>query len=101
MKSARRLALAALLCLPVMLASAMAFADSFELSDPANEMYQEWQEEEKEYKEEAAASKDAVCAVDLDNGMCSCVDPETEEVLPLSRDACLDIVAEAAAAAAD
>lgn len=93
MRQSCRFALATLLWLPMTLVS----AETFELSDPANEMYQEWQEEKKEM-EAQSDDRDAVCAVDLDTGVCSCVDAHSEEVMLLSREECLDLVSEAAAA---
>lgn len=86
----KHLASIAVLCLLAGLAN----ADTFELSDPANEMY----EEEKTRKEQQAQDEvptmklpagNVLCTVDTSSGSCSCIDKELARKLPLSQQECV------------
>jgi len=75
-------------------------ADTFELSDPANEMY----EEQKAQKEPLEPSKphqmqlpvwNALCSIDTATGSCSCIDKNLARKLSMSQEECVDQVLKA------
>ena len=76
------------------LLASLAHADTFELSDPANEMY----EEEKARKEQPARGEstpvqapagDTLCTIDTANGNCSCIDKKLARKLSISQEDCV------------
>ena len=88
----KRLVLLFALCLPAALAS----GDTFELSDPANEILEEKLADEERLKNEAevehAPVENALCTVDVTTGDCSCIDKEKAKQLSMTRGACVDLV---------
>jgi len=93
-----RTALIILLCL----LAGLARADTFELSDPAADM---WKQKDAPAKEQAEqppqqAPEDGMrCTVDVDNGDCFCIDKQSARRLSMSSQACAALVREALAAA--
>jgi hypothetical protein len=82
------------------LLTGLAQADTFELSDPANEMY----EEEKARKERLARGESApmqtaagniLCTIDTTNGSCTCIDKEMAKKLSISQQDCVNQVRKA------
>jgi len=90
----QRLALIALLCLP----AGLACAGTFELSDPANEMYEdqqakgEWEEPPYEPEPRPAVSDNTLCSVDMATGACTCIDKELAKKLSMTHEECVDRV---------
>ena len=86
----KHFALIALLCL----AAGAAQGDTFELSDPANEMLEEKQDPETqqwtfgESGTSAEGLKNALCTVDTETGDCSCIDQKFAKKLALTREEC-------------
>ena len=90
-----RFAWIASLCL---LAGSVA-AGTFELSDPANEMYKEQQAQDVAEPEARAvfaptpeATGDILCTVDTANGDCGCIDREMAKKLSMTQKECVDRV---------
>ena len=87
----------ALIALLVLLAGT-AWGNTFELSDPANEMLQEKQvREEQQPVEDRPAAKpeisgDVLCSVYLDTGDCSCIDRDQARKLSITQEDCADRV---------
>ena len=92
----QRFALIALLCL----SAGLARAGTFELSDPANEMYEEqqakgeWQEAPYEAEPRPAVSDNTLCSVDMATGACTCIDKELAKKLSMTREECVARVME-------
>jgi hypothetical protein len=84
----------AMLCMTV----GLAHADTFELSDPANEVMKEVQDPEAQVWTlgESAAGiaplKNALCTVDTETGDCSCIDQKHAKKLSLTREECVSEV---------
>jgi hypothetical protein len=68
-----------------------AHGTTFELSDPANEMYREQEEKEKE-RAAKLLEANAFCSIDPDSDECSCIDRESGRALSLTWDQCIDRV---------
>lgn len=81
-------------------------ADTFELSDPANEMHAEWEAEQAkkqreadrrileeieraEREAEAAKNADIFCTVDNVTSRCFCIDRNTVRTVELPQDDCM------------
>lgn len=67
-------------------------ADTFELSDPAAEIYQEQQnppEKPKEPEKDAIVIEELFCAVDETDGKCWCVHKETAKVVVIEHEQCI------------
>lgn len=86
----RSFAIIVLLC-----AAALAQAGTFELSDPANEMLQEEEQQldaSQAARDEPAASPvklgDSLCTVDTSSGACSCIDKKMARKMSLSQEQC-------------
>lgn len=97
-----RLALIVSLCL----LAGLACADTFELSDPANEMWEEKQPvAEPEPRLDSGLQPaqeplgDTLCSVDTSNGACTCIDTVNARKLPLTQEACVDRVLQSLKAA--
>ncbi|MGD8580496.1 MAG: hypothetical protein PVI46_14270 [Lysobacterales bacterium] len=89
-----RLTSITLLCL----LAGTAFAGTFELSDPANEMYEEQHaqpEPPAEPPSDAELAKSMRCTVDLENGECFCIEKTSAKKAPISQTACAAMVREA------
>jgi hypothetical protein len=95
-----RLTSITLLCL---LAGAV-FAGTFELSDPATEMYEE-QHAPPEPPAEPPGSEELAksmrCTVDLDTGECFCIEKASAKKASISQVACAAMVQEALKTKAD
>jgi hypothetical protein len=80
----------AMLCLT----AGLAHGDTFELSDPANEILEEKQDPEAqvwtlgESDTSTAPLKNALCTVDTETGDCSCIDQKFAKKLALTREEC-------------
>ena len=89
----------------LVLLSGMVHADTFELSDPANEMHAEWEAEREakqreadqriieeieraEQEAEAIEKADIFCAVDSATGRCFCIDRTTVRTVTLPQEEC-------------
>lgn len=92
----QRFALTALLCL---LAGA-AFAGTFELTDPAAEIYKE-QNAPPEPPPEPRPNQNMRCSVDLDTGECFCIEKASAKKVPMSQSDCAAKVHDALKAAED
>jgi hypothetical protein len=71
------------------LLAALAHADTFELSDPAAEMYQdrkEWDERNAEKERQ----RTAVCTYDAEADNCYCIDREKGQPVAMEREECLE-----------
>jgi hypothetical protein len=68
-------------------------AGTFELSDPAAEIYKEQQTppESKQAEEKLQIVDELFCAVDEKEGKCWCVHKETAKVVALEHEQCLDL----------
>ena len=66
-------------------------ADTFELSDPAAEIYEKQQNppEHKEPEKETIVLEELFCAVDATDGKCWCVHKETAEVVVIEQEECV------------
>ena len=90
----KHLVLIASLCL----AASFGHADTFELSDPANEILEEKQDPEAqqrtlgESETSPARLKNALCTVDTETGACSCIDQKHARKLTLTREECVSQV---------
>jgi hypothetical protein len=73
------------------LLTGVAVASTFELSDPANEIYQEKQAPE-EPEPSLEPSGNILCTIDTGTGECSCIDQEQAKKLTLTRDECVERV---------
>jgi len=73
------------------LLTGMAVASTFELSDPANEIYQQEQAPE-EPEPSWEPSGNILCTVNTGTGECSCIDKEQAKKLTMTRDECVDRV---------
>jgi hypothetical protein len=88
--SMKHFALIALLCL----AAGAAQGDTFELSDPANEVFEEKPDPEAQHwtfdepGTTAKGLKNALCTVDTETGDCSCIDQKFAKKLALTREEC-------------
>ena len=80
----------------IALASALAGpagADTFELSDPANEMNQPPRAEDRSEPESVAdLAENSLCTVDTASGACSCIDKVKARKLAMTQQACADRV---------
>jgi hypothetical protein len=80
----------------IALASALAGpagADTFELSDPANEMNQPPRAEERSEPESVTdLAENLLCTVDTASGACSCIDKVQARKLTMTQQACADRV---------
>jgi hypothetical protein len=80
------------------LTAGLGHADTFELSDPANEMLKEEQVAEEvpstfgASKTSAGQLKNALCTVDTETGACSCIDQKQAKKLALTREECVSQV---------
>ena len=95
-----RTALIILLCL----LAGLARADTFELSDPANEMYEEDHappEPPAEQPTESEPTQNMRCTVDLDTGECFCIEKASAKKVQMSRATCAAKVEEALTGVAD
>jgi hypothetical protein len=95
-----RLTLITLLCL---LAGAAA-ADTFELSDPANEMYEQDHappEPPATPPGESESTQSMRCTVDLDTGECFCIEKVSATKVQMSQAMCAAKVEKALTGAAD
>ena len=89
----------------LVLLAGMVHADTFELSDPANEMHAEWEAEREakqreedqrileeieraEQEAEAVKKADIFCATDSATGRCFCVDRDTVRTVTLPQEEC-------------
>lgn len=79
-------------------------ADTFELSDPANEMLQPPQaEDDSEYgsgsgtgsEDARELAENSLCTVDTVSGACSCIDKVKARKLPMTQQECADQVRQA------
>ena len=68
-------------------------AGTFELSDPAAEIYEELQNppEQQEPAKEPIVVEEIFCAVDEKEGKCWCVHKETAKVVALEHEQCVDL----------
>jgi len=84
------------------LLAGLAQADTFELSDPANEMYAEQKAREEQRAQEDSEPAQAVapapvpaptgntlCTIDTENGACTCIDKALARKLSLSQEECV------------
>jgi len=84
----------------LLLMAGLAQADTFELSDPANEMYEDQKaREEQRVREEfepmeepPAPTGNTLCTIDTDNGACSCIDKVLARKLSLSQEECVALI---------
>lgn len=89
----------------LVLLAATSYADTFELSDPANEMHAEWEAEQEakqreadqriieeieraEREAEAAKTADIFCAIDTATDRCFCIDRNTVRTVDLPQEEC-------------
>lgn len=70
------------------LLAAGAHAGTFELSDPAAEMYEENRESE-ERQAELERQRTAVCTLDAETDHCYCIDREKGRPVPMEREECI------------
>jgi len=70
------------------LVAGISHAGTFELSDPAADMYKE-REEWDEREAELQRQKNAVCTLDAKTDRCYCIDREHGQPVPMERDECL------------
>jgi len=88
----------------LLLTAGLAQADTFELSDPANEMYAEQQAREEQRAQEESELTQApapapapvpvttgntLCTIDTENGACTCIDKALARKLSLSQEECV------------
>ena len=72
--------------------------NTFELSDPANEMVQEEQAREQQPPAQnppatkPTISGDVLCSVDTDSGDCSCIDRDKAKKLSIAQEDCAALV---------
>jgi hypothetical protein len=68
-------------------------AGTFELSDPATEIYEEQQNppEQQEPAKEPVVVDEIFCAVDEKEGKCWCVHKETAKVVTMEHEECVDL----------
>ena len=68
-------------------------ADTFELSDPAAEIYEKQQNppKQKEPTQELSVVDKLFCAVDEEEGKCWCVHTETAKVVTIEHEECVII----------
>ncbi|MGD2130307.1 MAG: hypothetical protein PVJ17_13470 [Lysobacterales bacterium] len=95
-----RLTSITLLCL----LAGTAFAGTFELTDPANEMYEEEHAPPKPPAEPPAESEPTQnmrCTVDLDTGECFCIEKASAKKVQMSQATCAAKVKEALTGVAD
>jgi hypothetical protein len=89
----KRFALIVLAGLLAAMLGGPAGADTFELSDPANEMNERPQAEEESVSESGQELPEkAVCTVDIASGACTCIDKVMARKLPLTQQECADRV---------
>ena len=89
----KRFALIVLAGLLAAMPGSPAVADTFELSDPANEMDERPQaEEEPDSESGQEMPKKAVCTVDVASGACTCIDRVMARKLPMTQQECADLV---------
>ena len=92
----QRVVLIVLLCLP----AGLACADTFELSDPANQMLkdqqamEDWEPEQYEPEPRPAGSDNTLCSVDTASGACTCIDKKLAKKLLMTREECVERVME-------
>ena len=68
-----------------------AHGTTFELSDPANEMYREQEEKAKERAAEPLEAN-TFCSIEPDSDDCICIDLESGRALSVPWDQCIDRV---------
>jgi hypothetical protein len=84
----------------LLLLAGLAQADTFELSDPANELYEEQKAREEQrlredfepMQEAPAPTGNTLCTIDTDNGACSCIDKVLARKLSLSQEECVALI---------
>lgn len=82
----------ALIALAVLLAGP-AGADTFELSDPANEMNERPRSNKESGTEPGRKLPEvSLCTVDTASGACSCIDKVMARKLPMTQQECADFV---------
>jgi hypothetical protein len=72
----------------LLLLCAAAHADTFELSDPAAEMYKE-REEWDARQAEREREETAVCTYDAKSDRCYCIDRQEGRPVPMEREECM------------
>ena len=78
-------------CLTILLCFVAGAAQAtFELRDPAGEVYEEKQELKQETSEEKPASS-VICTMDSELDACICVNKQTGEELPVTHEQCVEI----------
>lgn len=80
--------------LALCLLAGQAWSGTFELSDPAAEMYKEQQAQEQAQPQEESPNRETsqesvLCTVDTTSGACSCIDQVSARTLPLTREECV------------
>ena len=64
---------------------------TFEIADPANDVYKEETEEEKAYRA-YREQKGLLCSVDTDSGECWCIDKDNAQKLEMSQPECQAVI---------
>ena len=68
---------------------------TFELKDPAAEVYEEKQEAKKELLKEEPANS-VVCTMDSELDSCICINKQTQKELPFTHEQCVEITSKLA-----
>lgn len=81
------------LALILLLYPLAAISGTFELSDPAAEIYEEQQAppKQQEHEKDLLPVEEIFCAVDEKEGKCWCVHKETAKVVALEHEQCVDL----------
>ena len=83
----------ALLPLTLAFSACVAWAGTFELSDPATQFFEETEEQpELEAEEEPAYSEELRCTVDTGTGACTCVDKADDLMVEMQAGECEALV---------
>lgn len=83
-------------CMTILLCLAAGAAQAtFELRDPATEIYEEQQEMKQAASREKPASS-VICTMDSELGTCICINEQTGKELPVTHEQCIEITSQLA-----